>query len=562
MKKNNKLSLRSGGQILIDCLFANEVKRIFCVPGESYLPALDALYDKPEIQLVVCRHEGGATYMAEAYGKLTGQPGVCFVTRGPGASNAASGVHVAFQDSTPLILLVGQVARSHSEREAFQEIDYRQMFSQTAKWVGQIDDATRIREYVNRAFQTAMCGRPGPVVLALPEDMLKDRTHSVLAEPARFVEAHPGDFNMNTLKNMLRQSKKPISIIGGGGWDKEATENFRTFAESNGLPVACAFRRQDHFPNDHFLYAGDVGIGINPKLKTRIKEADLILVVGARLGEMTTSGYTLIDIPKPSQQLIHVFPGAEELGRVYQADLMIHAGMKSFALALRSLGDIGVDWREIAAIAHEDYISWTVPPEIPGPVQMGEIITWLRDNLPAESVITNGAGNFSIWCNQFYRYRQYGTLLGPTSGSMGYGLPAAVSAALQETSRTVIAFSGDGDFLMNCQELATAVQYGLRIIVLVINNGMYGTIRMHQERQYPGRVLGTSLVNPSFAALAESFGASGEVVEKTEQFFPAFERAQNSKLPTVIEIKLDPEAILPSVKLSSISHGSRNDREN
>ena len=558
MKNKKKKIYWTGGKCLIQCLLANYVERVFFVPGESYLAVLDALYDVPEIESVICRHESGAAYMADAYGKLTGRPGVCFVTRGPGALNASGGVHIAAQDSTPLILFVGQVSRNHSDREAFQEIDCRQIFGQMAKWVAQIEDATRMNEYVHRAFQVAISGRPGPVVLSLPEDMLGDYVVAQRPKASVQIEAHPGPSEMKRLKEMMSKAKKPIAIIGGGGWNQRSVDDFRIFAEKNYLPVACAFRRQDHFPNDHKLYAGDVGIGINPKLAQYIKKSDLLLVVGPRLGEMTTSGYTLINIPQPKQSIIHVYPGAEELGRVYQADLMINAGMKAFARRVRDIGNINCRWSNHAENIHKHYLAWTKPKKIPGRVQMGKVMTWLRESLPREAILTNGAGNFSIWCNRFYRYRRLGTLLGPTSGTMGYGVPAAVAAALQHRTRIVIAFAGDGDFLMNCQELATAVQYNLKIIVLIINNGMYGTIRMHQERNYPGRIFGTELSNPNFCSLAKAFGAHGEIVESTDEFAPAFERALSKKISTVIDIRIDPNAILPSTTLDAIRSNAQN----
>ncbi len=548
-KKDN---LRTGGEILVEGLRTNNVSKVFCVPGESYLAALDAFHDVPEIQLVICRHEGGAAMMADAYARLTGRPGICFVTRGPGATNASCGVHIAFQDSTPLILLIGQVPRGHSEREAFQEIDYRRMFGEMAKWVAQIDDEARVAEYISHAFHRAQSGRPGPVVLALPEDMLRARAAPAALEAAAETQAHPGPEDLEALAKLLAKAKKPLAIIGGGGWNDKACEDFRAFAEANALPVAVTFRCQDKFDNTHACYAGDLGVGPNPKLKKRVRDADLLLVMGPRLGEMTTGGYTLIDIPKPAQTLIHIHPGADELGRVYQPALAINAGMKAMAQALRAMPPVNGEWAEQAKAAHDDYLAWSEPPEIPGPVQMGKIATWLNERLSDDAILCNGAGNFSVWANRFYRYRQYGTLLGPTSGSMGYGVPSAVAAKLVYPDRTVVAFTGDGDFLMTGQELATAVQCNANIIVLVGNNNMYGTIRMHQEKNYPGRVSGTDLVNPDFAELARAYGAFGAVVEKTEDFAPAFEAAQESGKPAVLEIRLDPEAIMPQATLSGL----------
>ena len=547
-----KDNLKTGGEILVEGLRVNGIDKVFCVPGESYLAALDAFHDVPDIQLVICRQESGAAMMADAHARLTGRPGVCFVTRGPGATNAAGGIHTAMQDSTPLILLIGQIARGHSEREAFQEVDFRRMFGELAKWVGQIDDEARVAEYISHAFHRAQAGRPGPVVLALPEDMLCARTAPAAFEPATEVQAHPADADMATLESMLAGAKRPLAIIGGGGWNVQACDHFRAFAGAFELPVAATFRCQDKIDNTHPSYCGDLGVGQNPKLRARIGEADLLLVIGPRMGEMTTGGYTLLDIPKPKQTLIHVHQGAEELGRVYRPALAINAGMKVFTNRLAKLTPQEITWSDWTKAARDDYLAWAEPPEIPGPVQMGEIMTWLNEHLDEDAIVCNGAGNFSSWANRFYRYRGYGTLLGPTSGSMGFGLPAAVAAKLTEPERTVVAFTGDGDFLMTGQELATAVQYGANIIVLVGNNSMYGTIRMHQERDYPGRVSGTDLVNPDFAEYARAFGAHGEIVEKTEDFAPAFEAAQKSGKPAVIEIRIDPEAVTPTATLSGL----------
>ncbi len=543
---------RTGGQILIDCLVANDVDRVFCVPGESYLAALDAFHDAPSIDLVVCRQEGGAAYMADADGKMTGRPGICFVTRGPGATNASGGVHVAFQDSTPMILFVGQVARGMEEREAFQEIDFRRMFGPMVKWVAQIEDAARIPEFVNRAFNTAMAGRPGPVVLALPEDMLTDIAEAADIGRAEPPHPNPAPTAMNDLRDRLAAAKSPLLVLGGGGWSTQACDDIRVFAEANALPVAASFRCQDLIDNTHANYAGDIGIGINPDLKARVDGSDLLIIVGARLGEMTTGGYTMIDIPNPRQPLVHVHPGAEEIGRVYQPALGIHASVSAFARAARALAPVTPNWNGEADRAHQSYLKWTEPPTIPGDVQMGEIAAWVRNRVPSDTICANGAGNFSVWANRYFRYGGFRTLLGPTSGTMGYGVPAAVAAKARHPERTVICYAGDGDFLMNGQEFATAAQYGLAIIVLLVNNGMYGTIRMHQEREYPGRISGTGLANPDFAALARAYGGHGETVEKTEQFEPAFERAMASGLPAIIELRVDPEAITPATTLSNI----------
>ena len=544
--------LKSAGEVLIDSLRINGVNKVFCVPGESYLAALDAFHDAPEIQLIVCRQEGGAAMMADAQARLTGNPGVCFVTRGPGAANAAAGIHIAMQDSTPLILLIGQIARAHSEREAFQEIDYRRMFSQMAKWVGQVDDESRIVEYVSHAFFRAQAGRPGPVVLALPEDMLRARTTVNNLGRAVEIQSHPGKDDIVKLRDLIEKAEKPLAIIGGSGWNKKACENFMTFAEKNKIPVCATFRCQDRFDNTHPSYCGDLGVGQNPELQKRVQNADVLLVVGARLGEMSTEGYTLIDIPKPKQRMIHIHQGAEELGWVYQPELAINSGMKNIATALNELSPFKVNWKKWTKAARDEYLKWTIPPSTPGDVQMGTIMTWLNENIDTDTIVCNGAGNFSSWANRFYRYRELGTLLGPTSGTMGFGLPAALAAKLEYPERTVISFSGDGDFLMTGQEFGTAIQYGANIIVLVGNNSMYGTIRMHQERDYPGRVSGTGLVNPDFAAYANAFGGFGAIVKKTEEFPNAFEAAKLSNKPAIIEIRVDPDAISPSTTLKKL----------
>jgi len=544
---------RTGGRILVDQLRLHGADMAFGVPGESYLAVLDALHDTPELRYVICRQEGGAAMMADAYGKLTGRPGICLVTRGPGATNASAGVHIAAQDSTPMILLVGQVARSTMEREAFQEIDYRRLFGDMVKWVAQIDQTERIPELISRAFHVATAGRPGPVVLALPEDMLSESATVADADPYRCPQAHPGADDMAHLRDLLSHAKRPFVIVGGGGWTGEAVADFQAFAEANALPVGAAFRRQDRFDNTHPNYAGDVGIGINPKLAARITESDVLLVVGARLGEMTTGGYELIGIPQPTQTLVHVHQDPEELGRVYPAALPINAGMAAFAAAARAMAPVTPQpWRDRIAQAHRDYLENIEPPTIPGTVQMGEIMAYLRQTLPPETIVTNGAGNYSTWPNRFYQYRQFPSQLGPTSGSMGYGTPAAVAAKLVHPDRPVVCFAGDGCFLMNGQELATAVQYNLGIVILVVNNGMYGTIRMHQEREYPGRVVGTGLANPDFAALARAYGAEGTTIERTEDFAPAFEQAMAAGKPALLELKIDPEAITPKASLSEI----------
>ena len=547
-------NIRSGGQLLVEQLRAHGAELAFCVPGESYLPVLDALYEVREsLRLIVCRHEGGAANMAEAYGKLTGQPGLCFVTRGPGATNASIGVHTAYQDSTPLVLFVGQVGSDVVEREAFQEIDYRRMFGPMSKWVAQIDRADRIAEMVSHAFHVATSGRPGPVVLALPEDMLVSSATSIEVPRYQRLQAHPGDAAMHRLHDLLDKATRPLMILGGGGWSAAACRDIQAFAERNALPVACAFRFQDLFDNRHELYVGDVGIGINPQLAQRARDADLVLAVGPRLGEITTSGYTLFDVPVPHQTLVHVHAGVEELGRVYCAALMINSGMAEFSAAAAQLPSVDSQaWRGWREAARADYLANITPGPSPGSLDFAAVLVWLRAHLPADAILSNGAGNYSAWVHRFYQYRGFRTQLAPTSGAMGYGVPAAVAAKLVHPDRVVVSFSGDGCFLMNGQELATAVQYGLGIVFIVVNNGMYGTIRMHQEREYPGRVYGTSLANPDFAALARAYGALGETVERTAEFAPAFERALAYGGPALLELRIDPEAITPRTTLSAI----------
>lgn len=552
----------SGASILVDCLLRHGVDQIFCVPGESYLALLDALYDVRErIRLVVCRHESGAANMAEAYAKLTGRPGIAMVTRGPGASNAAIGIHTAHQDSSPLILFVGQVARDCRDREAFQEIDCRRFFGQMSKWAAEIDDPRRIPEYLGRAFSTAVSGRPGPVVLALPEDMLVEQATAPVASRYQRIAASPSERQMVRLKAMLEAARQPIIILGGSGWTDSACKGLRRFAEHWALPVACAFRFQDLFDNTHPLYAGDVGIGINPQLAERIRSADLVLAIGPRLGEATTSGYTLFDIPKPRQQLVHVHAGSDELGRVYAADLAINAGMPEMADALDMLHPATPPaWRQHAAAAHADYLAWSTPSRTVGSLQMGEIVDYLRQTLPADAIITNGAGNYAIWVHRYYRFRHFKSQLAPTSGAMGYGVPAAIAAKLVHPERVVVCFAGDGCFMMSAAEIATAMHYSLPVIFIVVNNNQYGTVRMHQERAYPARVHGSQLSNPNFAALARSFGATGETVERTEEFAPAFQRALLCGKPALLELRLPEEVITPTATLTAIREQARKSR--
>ncbi|MET3132427.1 acetolactate synthase-1/2/3 large subunit [Oxalobacteraceae bacterium GrIS 1.11] len=551
---------RTGGQILVDALKIHGVDTCFGVPGESYLDVLDALHDS-DIRFIINRQEGGAAFMAEAHGKLTGRPGICFVTRGPGATNASIGVHTAYQDSTPMILFIGQVGNDFTDREAFQEIDYRRMYGQMAKWVAQIDRADRIPEYLARAFQVATSGRPGPVVLALPEDMLT--AHATVADTRRYqaVQAAPAAAQIGQLRAMLAAAKRPLVLLGGATWNEAACADLRRFAEANCLPVACAFRFQDLLDNAHPNYIGDVGIGINPKLAARVKDADLILALGPRLGEMTTGGYTLIAAPVPQQRLVHVHPDAEELGSVYQAELMINSGMAQASAMLAAMEPVDSGaWRHTVAEAKAELAAYQERPPIfqdgLAPLDLWQVVQEIRAQTPADTILTNGAGNYASWAHRFYRYGGMRTQLAPTSGAMGYGVPSGVAAKITMPERTVITFAGDGEYMMNGQELATAVQYKAGLVIIVFNNQMFGTIRMHQERDYPGRVSGTELHNPDFAALAQAYGAHGEVVDTTEQFGPALARAlahaRENNLPALIELRYDGNLITPNATLATI----------
>jgi acetolactate synthase-1/2/3 large subunit len=545
---------RTGGEILVANLLAQGATHAFAVPGESYLAVLDAFYDvRDQLALVVCRQEGGAAYMAEAYGKLTGRPGIALVTRGPGATNAAIGVHTAQQDSTPMLLLVGQVGGDFVDREAFQEIDYRQMFGSVAKWAAQIDRAERIPEYIARAYRMAMSGRPGPVVLALPEDVQFARADVVDVARVEPVGAAPDPGLVATAAEKLAAARRPLAIVGGSRWDAAACRALQTLAEVLALPVACGFRNQDLFDNRHRLYAGDVGMGINPRLAARVREADVLLVIGERLGEMTTSGYTLLAPPVPAQSLIHVYPGADELGRVYQPALAIAATPGAFLASLTHVArPAGAEVTARAKAAHADYIEWQTPRPVPGSLDLWQIVRWLDERLPDDAIVANGAGNYSTWLHRLYRYRSFRTQLAPYVGAMGYGVPAAIAAKTVHPDRMVLSWNGDGCFLMNGQELATAVQYGLAIVFVVVDNGMYGTIRMHQERMYPARVYGTDLANPDFAALARAYGAHAETVVRTDEFAPAFERAQASGRPALLHLKLDPQALTMNASIDSL----------
>ena len=554
------MTTRSGGEILVANLIAQGTTHAFGVPGESFLPVLDALHDVADrLTFVICRHEGGAAYMADAYGKLTGRPGIAIVTRGPGASNASIGIHTAAQDSTPLIVLVGQVGGDFSDREAFQEIDYRRMFGGSVKWAAQIDRAERIPEYVGHAFRIAMAGRPGPVVLALPEDMLAQRCDAPDIPRVDAIPIEPADSQIDSVRDILAAAQRPLMLVGGSRWTPEACSSLRALAQRTGLPVACAFRHQHLFDNRDEHYAGDVGISINPALAKRVRDADVLLVVGERLGEITTSGYTLIEPPVPRQTLIHVHPGTDELGRVYQPALAINATPQEFLSALANAMDGDMRWRDAARDTHAQYEAWREPRPVPGAVDLWQIVRWLDSTLPEDAIIANGAGNYATWIHRLFRFRAFRSQLAPYSGSMGYGVPAAVTAKLLHRDRLVVSWNGDGCFLMNGQELSTAVQYDLPIVFVVIDNAMYGTIRMHQERTYPGRVSGTMLVNPDFAALARAYGAVGETIESTEQFAPAFERAIGSDTPTLLHVKLDPRALTMNASLDELrKQGFRN----
>jgi acetolactate synthase-1/2/3 large subunit len=551
---------RTGGQILVDALHVHGVDTAFGVPGESYLDVLDALHDS-DIRFVINRQEGGAAFMAEAYGKLTGKPGICFVTRGPGATNASIGVHTAYQDSTPMILFIGQVGNDFVDREAFQEIDYRRMYGQMAKWVAQIDRADRIPEYIARAFQVATSGRPGPVVLALPEDMLVDT--AVVADTRCYqpVQAAPSSAQIETLRGMLAESQRPIVLLGGGTWNAQACADLQTFAEANMLPVACTFRFQDLLDNAHPHYVGDVGIGINPKLAARVKEADLVIAIGPRLGEMTTGGYTLLASPVPQQRLIHIHNDPEELGSVYQAELMIASGAPQVTAMLAAMAPVDSSaWRHTVLEAKADLAAYQQQPPIfkdgTAPLDLWQVVQDMMAVLPRDTIITNGAGNYASWAHRFYRYGAMRTQLAPTNGAMGYAVPSGIAAKIVEPQRTVVTFAGDGEFMMTGQELATAVQYGAGVIIVVFNNSMFGTIRMHQEKTYPGRVSGTTLHNPDFAALARAYGGHGEIVERTEDFAPALaralEHANGKNLPAVIELRYDGNLITPNATLEAM----------
>jgi acetolactate synthase-1/2/3 large subunit len=541
--------MRHGGQILVDQLKLHGVDRVFSVPGESFLAVLDGLYESG-IDNVVCRHEGGAAMMAEATGKLTGRPGVAFVTRGPGATNASAGVHIARHDSTPMVLFVGQIAREHRDRAAFQEVDYRAMFGPLAKWVAEIDATDRIPEYVNRAFHVAASGRPGPVVLALPEDMLSAKSGVPSLAPT--APARPGTdpAALQALVDRLQRAERPLVIAGGPNWTQAAADDLRAFAEAAGLPVAASFRRLGHLDNDSPSYVGDMGVTLNPRLAARMQAADLLLVLGARLSDIATRGYELIDPAAPAPSIVHVHPDPDLIGSVYRTDLAVAADAPALVAALARRNLAPGPWAEWTRAARADYEAWQRPHETPGAVKMEAVVGWLRDHTDADTIVTNGAGNYTGFVSRYWRFRRWDTMLAPTSGSMGYGFPAAIAAKIAHPGRRVICFAGDGCFQMTLNEMSTAIQQRAAVITVVANNGIYGTIRAHQERQYPARVSGTVLANPDFAALARAYGGHGETVELTEDFPAAFARAEASGLPAVIELKLDAEALSTAMTLT------------
>lgn len=549
---------RSGGEILVDALRLHGVDTVFCVPGESFLPVIDALGGaEPAIRTIVTRHEAPASHMAEAYGKLTGKPGICMVTRGPGASHAAIGVHTASQDSTPMILFVGQVERHARHREAWQEVDFAQMFGGMAKWVVEIEDPARIPEFVSRAFHVATSGRPGPVVISLPEDMLFDSAVAADVAPYTRVAAHPGAGDMAQLAGLIEKAARPLVIVGGGGWNAKACADFERFVTAFDLPVLAAFRRQDLLDNQSPQYVGHAGLGPRENVVQAIRETDLLIAVGGRLGETTSLGYTLFGGPTPAMPLVHIHADPNELGRVYRADLAINAGMPEFAAAAAALAPsaerVPSDWRKRLRAAHEQSY---VPPAMPGDLDLGAVMAEVKAQVGADTLVSNGAGNYAIWVHRFYAYRGFRTQLAPTSGAMGYGLPGAIAAKLVHPEREALCFAGDGCFMMSVQELATAVKYRLGVVVIIVDNGIYGSIRAHQEKEYPERIHATDLSNPDFAALAKSFGAFGAHVTRTEHFAPAFSAARafarEQRMPAVLALKIDPEAIAPGTTLSQL----------
>jgi len=542
--------IRHGGKILSDQLVKLGVTRVFSVPGESFLAALDGLYDSG-ISNIVCRHEGAAAMMAEAYGKMTGQPGVCFVTRGPGATNASAGIHIAMQDSTPMVLFVGQIDTRHVDRETFQEVDYKAVFGGLAKWVAQVNDTDRLPEYIGRAFRVAMSGRPGPVVLALPENMLSaDAEVSDIRIPDAGSAPLP-ETTAQTILHELAQSERPLVVVGGPHWSAQAQADLQAFAERQQVPVAAGFRRQDYMDNHHANYVGDLNVGVNPKLAARLREADLLILLGTRFGDIETQAYTLVDPANPGKRIVHVHADPDELGQVYTPDIAINATAPAVLRQLANAEHAG-EWASWTADARADYEDWLQPQESPGALKQEQVIKWLSEHLPDDAIVTNGAGNYAAWLHRYFVYKQYGTQLAPTSGSMGYGFPAAISASLAHPDRTVVCLAGDGCFQMTCNEISTAVQHGAKPIVVVMNNGRYGTIRMHQEKTYPGRVSGTALTNPDFAALARAYGGHGELVTRSEDFAAAFARARAAGTVAIIECQVDEEALATGATLSAV----------
>ena len=541
--------MRTGGELLVACLEAQGVTTAFGVPGESYLTVLDGLHDSG-IRFVTCRQEGGAAYSAEAWGKLTGSPGIAFVTRGPGATNASVGLHTAMQGSTPMVLFVGQASTSHLGREAFQEVDYRAFFGPLVKWATQIDKADRIPEVVSRAFVTAQSGRPGPVVVALPEDVLSAATDVAAGRPVRIPEPAPSGADIEEVAELLEGAERPLMLVGGGGWNDAGRRSLRSFAETNSVPVATVFRFHDLIDNHSPIYVGDAGVGMQPHVKRLITEADLIVAIGIRFGEIATDAYTLFSIPDPTQTIIHVHPSDRELGKIIQASVPVHASPNTFCAALAAMtletSSVRTEWCIDARADREDAV---VPPTQPGELDMTAVMRWLQDRLPADVIITNGAGNFAIWPNKYFSFGEEARLLAPQSGSMGYGLPAAIAARVAEPDRVVLCFAGDGDIQMNIQELGTAMQEDAQPIVLVLNNGMYGTIRMHQEREFPTRVSGTDIANPDFVRLAHAYGFHAERIESTDQFPDAFERALSSTTGALLELMVPPEMLSPSLSI-------------
>ncbi len=545
-------NLLNGGQILANSLVRQGVDLAFGVPGESFLPLLNGLVDHPECRFITCRQEGGAAYMAEAYAKLTGKPGVVMVTRGPGASNAMIGLHTAYQDSTPIVLLVGQVGTDMVEREAFQEMDYRRMFSECAKWVGSIDRVDRIDEFVSHAFHVAQAGRKGPVVLALPEDVLYMFGQEKPVAPAHIVQPGLDSINFSKALEEFSRASKPLVIAGGGNWNQGACNALRAWANREGVPVATSFRSQDLIDNLDPCFAGDLGIGANPALTKRVQDADYLLVIGERLGEMTTAGYSILATPQAQTKIIHVLSGSEELGRVYRPEYALNCSPEIFCKALEDI-KMGQQYERSAMNeAHAEYLAYSTPVTVPGDLQLARIMGGLKELIPRDAIVTNGAGNFATWVHRFYPYGPFKTQLAPANGSMGYGLPAAIAAKIEQPDKVVIAVCGDGDFMMNCQELATAARYKAFPIILLVNNSMLGTIRMHQEREFKSRVIATELTNPDFVKFADSFGIPGYRVTKTEEFAPIFTKALQSNQGALIELVLDQEVISPSKLLSQL----------